>query len=286
MIIYRDLIVLIIAFTCVGVFVATAIASMLNLFNLLKLATDIRKKLHAVLIVEIVGIAVAAFAGFLNPKPIVEKVKDQKTRLEKQITDSTKEIFARDAVYAQKPHQAEVELGFPWVDTAFAPRGTVTATSYLQGVGISITEMTPQGSEVVFMNNRVLYGGRAANPTTSENLLTQINTNNVPASFTIKFSEPLAAVRFVRPALLAATESGITHPAWSAHALDTTGRELSSQSETLTRSFSDVPARTYTLVAPGFHGISGIRFASDPRLNGKPFAAFSAVLIEKLTMIR
>jgi NAD/NADP transhydrogenase alpha subunit len=112
MMIYRDLIVLIIAFTCVGVFVATAIASVLDLFNLLKLAADIQKKLHTVLIVGVVGIAVAAFGGFLNPKPIVEKVEDQKTRLEKQIIDSTKEIFTRGEGYAQKPRQPELEWGF------------------------------------------------------------------------------------------------------------------------------------------------------------------------------
>jgi hypothetical protein len=64
----------------------------------------------------------------------------------------------------------------------------VAAAAYLQGVGISIVEITPQGSEVVFLNNLVLYGGEAVKPTTSENFLTQINTNNVPASFTIKFS--------------------------------------------------------------------------------------------------
>lgn len=289
--IYQDLIILIIAFTCVGLFVATAIASALDLFNLLKLAADIRKKLHTVLIVEVVGIAVAAFAGFLNPKPIVEKVEDQKTQLEKQITDSTKEIFTRGADQAQRARAhtegegSEVELGFPWIDTASAPGKIVAAAPYLKGAGISITEITPRKSEVVFMNNRVLYKGKAANPIVSENLLTQINTNNVPASFTMKFLKPLSAVRFVRPALLSATKSGITHPAWSAHALDVAGRELSSQSETLTRSFSDVPARTYTLRSPGFRGISAIRFDSDPRLNGMPFAAFSAILIEQLTMI-
>lgn len=304
--IYHDLMILVIAFTCVGLFVATAIASALDLFNLLKLARDIRKKLHAVLLVEIVGISVAAFAGFLSPKRIVQKVEkvksekfeleSNKIQLEKQITDSTKAIVEQlksEKIPLEKiaiakaiiePHPNEVVVYFPWVDTASAPGNTVAAAPYLHGVRISIAGMKPQASEIVLINNRALYQGKAVKPTTSQNILTQVNTNNGPASFTLTFSEPFASVSFVRPALYPDTDSGITHPAWSAHALDAAGRELSSQSEDLTRSFSDVPARTYTLTAPGFGGISAIRFDSDPRLNGKPFAAFSAVLIEQLTM--
>lgn len=74
----RDISALVITFTCVGVFVATAIASVLDLFNLLKLAPDIRKKLHAVLVVEIVGISIAAFSGLINPTRAVKKYEDVK----------------------------------------------------------------------------------------------------------------------------------------------------------------------------------------------------------------
>ena len=92
----NGLIILIIAFTCVGLFIATVIATVLDLFNLLKLASDIRKKLHTVLLVETVVVSVAAFSGFLNPKPVaqrierVEQVEGEKLQLEKQFTDSTK----------------------------------------------------------------------------------------------------------------------------------------------------------------------------------------------------
>lgn len=55
-------------------------------------------------------------------------------------------------------------------------------------------------------------------------------------------------------------------------------------SEALTRSFSTVPAQTYPLAAVGFQGISGVRFDSDFRLNGVPFAAFSSVLIERISI--
>ena len=45
-----------------------------------------------------------------------------------------------------------------------------------------------------------------------------------------------------------------------------------------------MPSRTYTLTAPGFEGISAVEFQSDPTLNGKPFAAFSAILIEQIEL--
>ena len=281
----NDLMILIIVFTCVGLFIATAIAVVLDLFNLLALEHNIRNKLHAVLVVEIVGIAVAAFAGYLNPYPMAQQLKragaveGENVQLSKQLTDATKLI--------EKPKANELVVEFPWVDTASAPGHVVAAAPYLHGVGISVTALKPQQSEVVLLNNRIIYEGEAVVPTTSQNILTQISSDNIgPASFTLAFSDPCDSVSFTRPALFAATTSGVTHPAWTAHALDAQGGELSSQSEALIRSSSEVPARTYTLNAPGFDGIAAVRFDSDWSLDGKPFAGFRAILIERLTLER
>lgn len=185
----------------------------------------------------------------------------------------------------------EVVVEFPEVDTSTTPGHTVAALPYLHRLGISVTDLQPATSEIVLINNRGLYQGAAVLPTSSQNLLTQVNTGNVPASFTLKFAQPARSISFTRPALYPATESGITHPGWSAHALDAEGRELSSQSEGLTRCWppagcKDVPAVVYALRAPAFELISALRFESDPRLNGQPFAGFSAILIERLTLVR
>lgn len=180
----------------------------------------------------------------------------------------------------------EMVVEFPEVDTGTTPGHTVAALPYLHRLGISVTDVQPAGSEIVLVNNRGLYQGAAVAPTTSQNLITQINTGNVPASFTLKFAEPARSASFTRPALYPATNSGITHPAWSVHALDADGNELSSQSEGLTRSVIDVPAVQYVLRSPAFAPIAALRFESDPRLNGKPFAAFSAIMIERLTLVR
>jgi hypothetical protein len=273
----NDLITLIIAFTCVGVFIATAIATVLDLFNLLQLERGIRKTLHKVLLAEIVVVSVAAYAGFLNPKPIV-RTMERVDGLEKEVTDATKAL--------KRTVDTSVVVAFPWVDTASAPGRFVAAAPYLHALGIRSRRFQPSESQLVIVNNLGLYSGQAVKPATSQNMLTQIHTGNIPASFTLEFSEAFSSVSFTRPALFPATESGITHPAWSAHALDNAGNELSSQSEALTRSFSDVPARTYTLSAPNGKRISAVRFDSDPRLNDRPFAAFSTVLIESLTMVR
>jgi hypothetical protein len=103
--IHKELITLIIAYTCMGVFVATALASVLDIFNVLKLAADIRKKLHVALIVEIVGIAVGVFGGFLrlNPQPVASKFAElqAKTRnLEDQLRLHLPEESVRELLTA------------------------------------------------------------------------------------------------------------------------------------------------------------------------------------------
>jgi hypothetical protein len=48
----------------------------------------------------------------------------------------------------------------------------------------------------------------------------------------------------------------------------------------------DTSAQTYTLRTPNFDRIAAVRFDSDPRLNGVPFAAFSTLLIERIVLLR
>jgi hypothetical protein len=164
----------------------------------------------------------------------------------------------------------------------------VAARPYFNKYGISVDNMVPQDSEIVLINNRGLYEGGRVMPSASQIFLTQTGTNNVPASNALTFSKPVAHMSFTRPTLYAATSSGVTHPAWKATALGSNGEELASQSETLLRKMKDpgndtVLARTVTLESVTFQGIAAVRFDSDPRLNGKPFAGFSTLLIERLT---
>ena len=68
------LIRLVIAWSCVGVFIATAIVTLLALVRVIELADKkYLDRLFMVLIVEVVGIAVGVFAGFVQLPTTVEK---------------------------------------------------------------------------------------------------------------------------------------------------------------------------------------------------------------------
>jgi TIR domain len=203
----------------------------------------------------------------------------------------TKEIAPSPA--AATTAARETVVNFAEIATGSIAPFTVSAAPYLKKAGISVEGLLPAGSDLVFVNNRGLYEGKGVFPTVSQNFLTQVNTGNAPASFTLRLRTPAQQVTFMRPRLYPYTASGVTHPAWNARALDEQGNELSSQSESLTRRLpsrdaagdDDVPAQTYTLRAPGFEPIVAVRFESDPRLNGVPFAAFSTILIERITFV-
>lgn len=176
------------------------------------------------------------------------------------------------------------EVTFSGADTS--KDSTIEAGPYLHNNGIDLGEnLVPAKSMLVIINNRAIYHGRAILPKESRNFLTQTDTDNGPASFVLVFPKPLDSISFIRPALYPASEAGITHPSWRARALDRKGNELSSCGEILTMSFKDEPPQTYTLRAPGFEGISSVKFESDPRVNGKPFAAFSGIVIESFYLV-
>jgi hypothetical protein len=172
---------------------------------------------------------------------------------------------------------------FATVPTATSADAMVMAGPYLRdgSVLLQLRDVTPAGSEVIFANNRALYEGKAVAPTISQNLLTQRNTGNQAASFTLTLPAPAAKVSFLIPRLFAETASGITFPAWKATALSASGEEIDSRSRALGRRMGgDIEREVVTLRAPAFEGIAAVRFDSDPRLGGTPFAAFSAILIE------
>jgi hypothetical protein len=188
------------------------------------------------------------------------------------------------------PRNGETVVDFGSIAAVADSSKPVAARPYLHQYGISVADLDPTNSEIVLVNNRGLYGGGAVVPTVSQNFLTQISTENQRASFTLQLDEPVDEIRFVRPQLFRDTKSGVTHPAWTATALAANGQQLSSVSEGLLRSLDEMPgdtsARTYTLRTPNFDRIAAVRFESDPRLNGRPFAAFSTLLIEQITLVK
>jgi hypothetical protein len=197
-------------------------------------------------------------------------------------------VVLQKTIAATKPPTSSNEIDVDF--SSMGPNPEDAARDLLAQYGIEIRNVVPAGSKIELLPHSALYGDAAVVPTASVNFLTQTHTGNLPASFTLVFSKPLDAFAFIRPNLYRATESGVTFPAWTATALDARGQPLSSHSEALLRSISfnpgDISAQTYRLRTPNFDRIAAVRFDSDPRLDGIPFAGFSAILIERIVLVR
>ncbi|HEY0393538.1 MAG TPA: hypothetical protein VGD01_03500 [Candidatus Elarobacter sp.] len=173
-------------------------------------------------------------------------------------------------------------LSFDEVGTQAEP-GYVPANAYLQQYGISISDVT--GGEVVIFSDRSAYQGLAVRAPSSPNVLTQISCDGKPESFTLKLRREAHRVSFRRAGLIASSASGVSHPAWSAEGLTANGRVVGTQSEQLLRNigqYNHADWREFAIEGPG---IAAVRFASDLRLNGHPFAGFCGVLIDDLKIV-
>ena len=239
----------------------------------------------------ILWVAFIALAGSLlmsPPKPQPPAAVAQPEATPKVVSAN---VATPTPIVPPKLPPSETVVSFAQIDTGSAPPFIVSAAPHLWRAGFFLEELEPGGSEVVLVNNRGLFEGKAVSPTVSQNFLTQVNTRNEPASFTIRLSTPARSISFRRPRLYAYAKSGVTHPAWTARALDADNNELSSRSEALGRispaskDEEDRSEETYVQRAPGSVPIAAVRFDSDPRLDGKPFAAFSALLIEQFAFV-
>jgi tetratricopeptide (TPR) repeat protein len=70
------MIVLVILWTCVGVFIATSLITLLGLIGVIKLPKKYMNILFSALIVEIVGIGVGIFSGTINPNYLLKGARD------------------------------------------------------------------------------------------------------------------------------------------------------------------------------------------------------------------
>ena len=186
------------------------------------------------------------------------------------------------------------------------PDYTIAAEPYLHALGIAVTERSPPSARIVIRSNIGLYGGRAAVAGVGDHFLTEdIDDTTAPISFTLAFAKPPSRVGFDRAPLWAATESGVTHPAWTAEALDARGEVIDVVNEALLRGLpagpdrlqlldsegrvkefvgNTIPGQTYVLGAKRAREISSLRITSDYRLRGVPFAGVHAVLISELIL--
>src|SRR5262249_11785178 len=140
-----------------------------------------------------------------------------------KLETGTKPAAAPQAMTTPAPRAAppsdntDTIVDFSKIDTGGK---TVAARPYLKDYGISVTDLAPPNSNMIIANNLAIYGGAAIRPTVSQNFLMQVDSGESTTSYTLRFDKPVDAVKFIRPQLFRDTESGVTHPAWTATALD------------------------------------------------------------------
>ncbi len=165
------------------------------------------------------------------------------------------------------------------------PGAQIAADAYLHHHGIAVSARFPADSSLVIVDSLGLYHGRAVDSSSFGRVLTQqIDGTVAPISFTLTFEEPPIRVRLCRAGLFPATGSGVTHPAWTAVALDAAGQPVASVAEPLLSAYHDIPAASY-LLRDGRRHIRSLRVTSDYRdAQGVPFAGFHAVLIREIDL--
>ena len=147
---------------------------------------------------------------------------------------------------------AQTLLDFDNVATTCS--GYVDATSYLAASGITISNVSPGTTAVQIANDCAIYDGDAVIPPSAPNVLSQFGANG-PVSYRLNFATALTSFSFKRSGLFAGP-SGITHPAWTVRAFNSSDVQIAIASEGQIASFSDVPAASFTLDGPGISYVS------------------------------
>jgi hypothetical protein len=161
-------------------------------------------------------------------------------------------------------------------DSVSAPSGGfVPAAPYLSAFGITLSSVTEGGDVVIARND----AGSFIVPPSSPNTLTFVSfVGQVPNTFTLNFGLPLERVSFTRPGLLSGP-SGVTHPQWTALAINSSGSVVATAGQGLIAQFSDVPPATFVLSDPA-GDIRQLVISSD----NFAFASTVAVHIDNLQL--
>jgi hypothetical protein len=142
-------------------------------------------------------------------------------------------------------------------------------------------------------DDRDVYGGAAVDSSLTwqqfgigesgapyfHDLLVESGGEDGLARYTLTFDRPVRMVRVVRAGLIAGV-SGITHPAWTATAVDANGDAVARTGEELIASYSPVPPQSFDLM-----GSAPIKAVTVTGNNYK-FAAFSNVVVQLIGWCR
>ena len=161
------------------------------------------------------------------------------------------------------------------LDTSLGAVGGTNLSEYLGNFGITISNAT-LGARLEAISENSFSGNELPLPTSLPNLFTQVGSTQ-PVTFSLYFATNLQSFSFTRVGLTTNGPSGITHPAWTASAMDASGNVLESVSEPMLFSSNNISPRTFTLYG---NGMASVRFNSDSQRT----AAFAAVLLDDLVL--
>jgi len=124
-------------------------------------------------------------------------------------------------------------------------KGDALAAAF-RSLGISFE--APADQPLVLMDSHDVYGGDAVAGARGDMVLLQQGGH--PCQYAMVLDRAAAEFDFNRSNLVAGP-TGVTHPVWTATAMDANGHALSSVGEAEIRSYSDVPAHRFILSGPG-----------------------------------
>ncbi len=131
------MIVLVIMWTCVGVFISTAIITLLGLVNIIKIEKKYMNALFTALILEVTAIGGGIFSGTIDPSHIVQMARDTGEqeaykRLEKEISTSLDEVTKG---MKQRDYQhSSIHLKHVFDDILFDKVSILAKAFYLKGL--------------------------------------------------------------------------------------------------------------------------------------------------------
>jgi hypothetical protein len=168
-------------------------------------------------------------------------------------TDNLNLSSTSAVVHITVSNPGQTLIDFEAVDASQGPVGGSVLAGYLAGYGVGVSNVTASTS-VVVANDQNFGGGNVTRSSSGENFLTQVGANGA-VSYTLVFSQPYASVSWIRTLLLAEA-TGVSAPAWRAHAFDASGNELAAVGESQFVSFTNIPAAPFTLLGPGIASIT------------------------------
>jgi hypothetical protein len=148
-------------------------------------------------------------------------------------------------------------IDFEAVDASAGPVSGAELSNYLAGYGVTVSQVSSNTAVAVQADSNLL-GGTVTVASSGDNLLTQTGANGAVA-YTLLFNRPYLGVSWTRTELLAGT-GGVETPGWRATAYDSNGAAVGSVGEQQRGSFTNVPARRFTLTGPD---IASVTFAGD-----------------------